>query len=183
MIEEKLVQHCAPTLAGMKTANLFNLSFNSEDCLINAVNNLNRELGYKGISFLVLKKKEDKALIYVFRKSKLESDLHRKGVSELLSTYGYSDLSAEGAIEHLKMRVKYSDGFPPEIGLFLGYPLEDVKGFIINSGKNSKYTGFWKVYDDECEALKLFRKFKKCTDVYCEMFKKGTSVMRLTVAA
>jgi len=83
----------------------------------------------------------------------------------------------------LKQRVESSSDFPHEIGLFLGYPLGDVKGFIENAGKNSKCTGCWKVYCDECEALKLFRKYKKCTYVYCEMFKKGVPVMRFTVAA
>lgn len=183
MIYGKLIQHCSPTLAGMKTANLFSVYFDSEDILTGVVDNLNNELGHKGISFLVLRRKGNKALIYVFRRSKLKADLNKNGVFELLNSYGYEDISIEYAIERLKSRIENSDGFPHEIGLFLGYPLGDVKGFIENSGRNSKCTGCWKVYDDVCEAIKLFKKYKKCTDTYCEMFKKGVSVMRLTVAA
>lgn len=40
------------------------------------------------------------------------------------------------------------EDFPHEMGILLGYPVEDVEGFIINNGKNELYTGYWKVYDN-----------------------------------
>ena len=40
----------------------------------------------------------------------------------------------------------------------------------------------WKVYHDEQNARKTFCKFKKCTDIYCQMLGKGTPLRRLTVA-
>ncbi len=43
--------------------------------------------------------------------------------------------------------------FPHEIGLFLGYPPEDVCGYIRNKGKCQKCTGHWQVYGDENFAL------------------------------
>ncbi len=183
MIDGKLIRHCSPTLAGMKTGSLFNCSVDSKTDLTAIVDKWNEELMHKGISFLLLRMHKDAALIYVFRRSRLEADLKKDGVFEFLCSYGYKEDSADSAIKHLKSRIGLSGDFPHEIGLFLGYPLGDVKGFIENAGKNSKCTGCWKVYCDECEALKLFRKYKKCTDVYCEMFKKGVSVMQLTVAA
>lgn len=33
MLEKYLVEHCAPTLASLKTANLFNYSFDNEENL------------------------------------------------------------------------------------------------------------------------------------------------------
>ena len=41
--------------------------------------------------------------------------------------------------------------FPHEIGIFLGYPLADVAGFIRNKGRNCKCIGTWKVYGDAFE--------------------------------
>ncbi len=183
MIDGKLVRHCSPTLAGMKTGNLFNCGFNSKIDLIDVINKCNQELLHKGISFTILRMQEKSALIYVFRKSKLKVDLKKEGVAEFLSLCGYKETSIEYAIKHLRLRIGLNDDFPHEIGLFLGYPLGDVKGFIENGGKNCKLTGCWKVYCDECETMKLFKKYKRCTDIYCEMFKKGRSVMQLTVAA
>ena len=74
-----------------------------------------------------------------------------------MERYGYTDTSVDGAIEWLRMRLASGDGFPHEIGLFLGYPVEDVLGFIENAGQNCKCCGCWKVYcneapDDEADA-------------------------------
>ena len=87
------------------------------------------------------------------------------------------------ALERLRSRLAQREDFPHEIGLFLGYPLGDVIGFIENAGKNSKCAGCWKVYCNECETMKLFEKFKKCTRIYTKLWRQGTSVEKLTVAA
>ena len=39
------------------------------------------------------------------------------------------------------------------------------------------------VYWSECEALKMFQKYHKCRKVYRSLWKKGRSVLQLTVAA
>ena len=44
--------------------------------------------------------------------------------------------------------------FPHEIGLFLGYPPEDVQGFLEN--RLCKCVGCWKVYGDEQAAQNGF---------------------------
>ena len=83
-------------------------------------------------------------------------------------------------IQRLRGRRRNS---PHEIGLFLSYPPEDVKGFIDNNAANFKYSGLWKVYGDEKRAKAMFEKFKKCTDIYCRMWQAGVSLDRLAVSA
>ena len=61
-------------------------------------------------------------------------------------------------------------------------PLGDVRGFIDNKGLNCKCVGCWKVYCNECEAVRTFEKFKKCTAVYKKMYGMGKTVLQLTVA-
>ena len=46
--------------------------------------------------------------------------------------------------------------FPHELGIFLGYPLADVKGFIEHNGKDFLYQGYWKVYENVEERKKMF---------------------------
>lgn len=72
--------------------------------------------------------------------------------------------------------------FPHEIGLFLGYPPEDVCGFIENRAGGYKCVGEWKVYGDADKAKEIFAKYRKCTEVYCAQFAQGKSIERLTVA-
>ena len=51
------------------------------------------------------------------------------------------------------------------MGIFLGYPLEDVEGFIRYEGKESRYTGYWKVSGDVTQAKQIFQAYddaKEC---------------------
>lgn len=183
MLELKIVEHCAPTLAGLKTGNLFNYRFSSIDMLHREIQEGSEKLNRKGVFIEVLKISDIHALVYVYRKKKLEADLKKEGVGKLLASCGYVDQRVDGCLEHLKEQFARNECFPHEIGVFLSYPLSDVIGFIEQKGKNCKYCGIWKVYGDEQEALELFQKFKKCTDVYRRIFANGRSITQLTVAA
>lgn len=182
MLEMKIVEHCAPTLAGLKAANLFNYKFTSIDTLLEELFVENRKLNRKGVFIEILKINPLRALLYVYRKNKLEADLKKAGVGELLARYGYADDRLESCIRCLKRRLSHNEDFPHEIGVFLSYPLEDVEGFIEQGGKNCICSGMWKVYCNECEAMKLFARFKKCTDVYRKLFMDGKPITQLTIA-
>ena len=183
MLEKYLIDHCSPTLASIKTANLFTCFFKTEEELMENMEYWNRQMKEKGIVLILLRKRERTALIYVCRMASLQTDLQKPGVMPFLSGYGYGDLEAAAALEQLRIRLRESSGFPHEIGIFLGYPLEDVRGFIEHAGQRCKCVGCWKVYGDECEAMKLFAKFKKCRDVYTRLWQQGRSVWQLAVAA
>ena len=155
----------------------------SKEAKRNNVKHLNRIFRDKGVELLILKREENAMLIYVCRRTQLAKDLERPGAKELLERYGYTDTSVDGAIERLRMRLASGDGFPHEIGLFLGYPVEDVLGFIENAGQNCKCCGCWKVYCNECEAVRTFARYKKCRDIYKRLWQDGRSVLQLTVAA
>ncbi len=183
MLEHYLVEHCSPTLASIKTANLFTFICQSDEELNRYVTDWNQKFHSKGVSIAVLRNRGQKALLYVYRADRLNADLNKPGVPEFLAGYGYEEFSADYGISQLKKKFARDDTFPHEIGLFLGYPLEDVTGFIENAGKNSKCSGCWKVYCNECETMKLFARFKKCKEVYRKLFLQGRrSVLQLTVA-
>ena len=112
----------------------------------------------------------------------LDKTLSDSKVRDFLNIYGYDKAISSGkVIKNLSIRVK-KDNFPHEIGVFLGYPLEDVKLFIINKGKNYKISGIWKVYTDEAESMKVFEMYKKCTSSLCESFLKGVNIQSLCAA-
>ena len=67
MSEELLVRHCAPTLAGLKTANLFACRFSDGDALRRCLCCWNRRLTKKGLRILPLRFEGRRALIYVPR--------------------------------------------------------------------------------------------------------------------
>lgn len=178
-----MIEYCAPTLAGMKSANLFNYFFEDKQHVFRELKEINEKLNVRGVYVEAMKWKEGSVLIYTYRKSHLKRELKQDGVKRLLAAYGYTDDTVQGCLLRLKMRLNHSDVFPHEIGVFLGYPLADVVGFIFHNGKNCKYCGMWKVYCNEGETIKLFEKLKKCTDVYLQVFEKGRSIIQMTVSA
>lgn len=182
MSEELLVQHCSPTLAGMKTGNLFNCKFADNVEVRKCLRCWNCMLVKKGLRALPLRYSKDRALIYVYRPSKLSQDLQRGTARKILQDLGYETGKPDRCVRKLRKRLKENEDFPHEIGLFLGYPPEDVQGFIEHHAEGYKCVGCWKVYGDADAARKTFAKYKKCTDIYCTLFAKGMSIERLTVA-
>ena len=183
MLDHYLIEHCSPTLASIKTANLFSCPFAREEDLEEQIGVWNRLLDGKGITLMILRKTDKAALIYVCRMEKLAKDLKNPGVAEFLHDCGYEKTDVHSALEKLQERVSTQENFPHEIGLFLSYPLGDVIGFIENAGHNSKCCGCWKVYVNECEAIRTFARYRKCKDVYQRLYRQGRSVLQLTVAA
>ncbi|MCI6495901.1 MAG: DUF3793 family protein [Anaeromassilibacillus sp.] len=181
MSEMLLIEHCAPTLARIKTANLFSCTYSDTKTLIYFLIYWNKNLNPKGVYLRLMKAAGNRALIYVFRKSGLEEDLKDEQVNRYLKKLGYNTDSTEDVLNFLKKRICTQDDFPHEIGFFLGYPPEDVVGFIENNGKNFKFCGCWKVYSDVNEAEKRFHMYRKCKDVYKKIYSCGKSVNMLTV--
>lgn len=183
MLEEKIIEYCAPTLAGLKTANMFAYRFSSIDTFLVELRDVRHRIKEKGVDIEVLKCSQFRVLVYVYRRKRLEADLKKTGVWNFLEQYGYHTDDLYSCLEQLKERLQEYDCFPHEIGIFLGYPLLDVIGFIEQGGKNCKCCGIWKVYSNECEARKLFSRFKKCTEVYLRVSARGRTLVQLTVAA
>lgn len=182
MSEEMLIKHCSPTLAGIKTGNMFVCQYDSEKDMLDTIRAWNNILSHKGIRVLPFRYRAGKALVYIYRPSRLKSDLTDKTAWEILHSCGYATDTPERCIVQLIQRLANQDEFPHEIGLFLGYPPEDVGGFIENKACNCKCCGCWKVYGDAESAQKTFAKYKKCTEDYCAHYARGKSVERLTVA-
>lgn len=182
MLDRSLVAHCAPTLAGLKTGSLFTVLDLPQEQAAHQAAVWDRRLAGKGVRLTELRRGRRGTLLYLFRPERLEADLSRSCVTDFLRRYGYGDLSAGGAVARLRERLGEAEAFPHEIGLFLSYPLADVKGFIANEGRNCLCCGCWKVYGDPGAALRQFSRYRKCQSVYLRLWRAGRSVEQLTVA-
>ena len=183
MSEEMILKHSAPTLARIKTASLFSCDFESSEELKEDMRRFNRQFVKKGLRILPLRYKDGRALIYIYRPKLLLRDLEHSYAKSLLGSLGYVQGSASLSVARLKNRFAESEKFPHEIGLFLGYPPEDVKGFIEQGSRGYKCKGCWKVYFDEEKALKLFEQYRHCTSVYTRKHAQGRTLDKLTVSA
>ena len=178
MSEELIVRHCAPTLANLKTGSLFVCPITDRASFFSSLRSLNELLVPKGLRALPLRIREYSALVYLYRPSRLKKDLEDPAAIKILQNHGYSCYGK--CLPKLIERVRTSEEFPHEIGLFLGYPPEDVQGFLDH--RPCKCSGCWKVYGDENKAKKTFDLYKKCERVYCQQLAQGIDIKRLTVA-
>ncbi len=182
MSEELIIRHCAPTLAGLKTGNLFSCACTSREDLTMALRELNRKLVPKGVRVIPLRLNGSRVLLYVYRHRYLKRDLRDRQARALLEQNGYVPECMERCVVRLIERIGTSEEFPHEIGLFLSYPPEDVCAFIANKACDHKCVGCWKVYGDVEQAQKIFARYEKCARVYGERWKNGRTLERLTVA-
>lgn len=183
MLEEMLIRHGAPTLAGLKTGSLFRYTFSSMETLCEQIRDGNRRFLSKGLRVLPLKIEDGTALMYIYRPMRLQKDLSNAEASTLLSQRGYVVGMPSQYIVHLMKRLHEQTDFPHEIGLFLGYPPEDVRGFIENGSRKYKCVGQWKVYDNVEKAEMLFRQYKKCTDAYIRCYRTSRNLDKLAVSS
>ena len=183
MSEDLIIKHCSPTLAGLKTGNLFACAYTQKEDIEHYAQEFNRRFSLRGVKMQPLDFGKKRALIYVFRPTRLAKDLSESEARSILASMGYESPDVAGCLSRLKTRVKGCPEFPHEIGLFLGYPPEDVRGFILHKGNCCKCCGCWKVYGNEERAEREFAKYKKCSDIYYSKWLKGTSISKLIVKA
>ena len=105
LIEKCLVEHCSATLASMKSANLFNMTFADDTDVEDQIEFWNRCMKEKGIRLYILRRQENRVLVYVYRKKQLSVSLNRPGVANFLKKYGYGSTDVEYALDRLKSRI------------------------------------------------------------------------------
>lgn len=183
MLERLIAHYCGPALAGIKPANIVSCDKRRMPHVHTQLECLRTELGDKGICIDILCQCEKRVLVMVYRESVLSAHLKKKEMADFLSGYGYGDLTtAAEYIEILKSRMKHDD-FPHEIGVFLGYPLHDIQGFINHRDNGCLLIGEWKVYKDAESAEKLFRRYKVCRAAIVRRLERGHSLSRIFCAA
>ena len=181
MSTEYIVRYCSPTLAGIKIGSLFSCKYDDAAALADFVAEQDRLLAPRGVRMVLVKRRKERALIYVYRTQQLQQLLCTPEIQAFLRQFGYHNFRVKSCIKKLRRRLALDD-FPHDIGIFLGYPLSDVQAFIENKGANCPCLGCWKAYTNILEAQKTFQSYKECTELYCRRFFAGTDIARLTVA-
>lgn len=181
MPDTLLVEHCSPTMAGLKTGSMFSCPPEAKSSLHASLRELNRRYAARGVRILPLGSVKGRTLIYMYRPDRLQKDLRDKTAQAILKERQYPTENAGRCLAELRRRLREGEDFPHEIGLFLGYPSEDVDGFIRNTAGNAKCIGAWKVYGDEKKAEKTFETYRKCTRLYRRAYDRYRSIDRLVV--
>ncbi len=106
----------------------------------------------------VIKISENITQVYFYRKEHLAEVLGEKKTEQFMSSHGYDISDIDGSLELLSSRFGDED-FPHELGVFVGYPLKDVKGFIKGQVAEDVVSP-WKIYHPAQPSINLLNKFK-----------------------
>ena len=161
--ETQLALQCAPLIAGVKISNLLVVSTGMEDAVKQC-------LRKSGISFLLLLRTREKARYLLFRKKPLEAYLMRKEIRELLQESGYQDFTLGNILSTFQKRYQGymcgEPGFPHEMGVLLGYPVEDVRGFMEQNGQ----------YAHVPEKKRLFARYDMEKETIIQLLSNGVGM-------
>lgn len=176
------VEQCAPTLTGIKPASLFRCQAGEGRDPRQAARRWAKDLAPFGIAVRILKEcpHTGACLVYVYRAKWLRQILAEPEHAVFLRQMGYeTERGCGGLLQQLSERLCLERDFPHEIGVFLGYPLEDVVGFIRYQGKCYTCSGCWKAYGNPAEAQARFDAYRRCTAECTKRFRQGVCIAGL----
>jgi len=181
MNKDKMLKYLAvklaPTIFGVKPSVLLTLKDSKQevanDLFTFYMNNKEYIRRTLNIGIFELKNCGYCAKVMFFKKNLLEEAVCNKARKHYLKSFGYSKCKDIGEfLDVLKERFN-SDDFPHEIGIFLGYPLKDVAGFVNCPEKCRKVKKTpWKVFGNVDQSLRLIESHKNAQNSMKQIFDK-----------
>lgn len=169
--EVNLMMRLGPTLTGSKPMHIFcfNQNFKFMKEIMNDIKVLfsqSKNIKYRKVF------SENKSIKVIFYneetcKKMLEDKRNKRflisqGYDEIFVVEDYMDILAEKLV---------SNTIPGEFGLFFGYPLKDVMGFMGHPSLKHIKTTAWKVYGDPTLSDKIYNRFKESEKQVLELCK------------
>jgi len=179
--ERVVASNCGVALAGIKSSNLVCIKHGDYNDVYGEIAKLKEHLSGADVVLRVLADNGKRILLLVYRKKVLSERLAQNEIKQLLEKFGYPKTNdINELLNVLSSRFDDTCNFPHEIGVFLGYPVEDILGFI-HCPKECKFSGLWKVYGDVEKATKLFDRYKKCQSSIMRRMDKGDDLKKIFV--
>ena len=174
----QIALQCAPFLKGLKVSCVITMDAELYDTLPELFCGRN-------IAWHMLSGSDERCLVLFYRPGQMEQYLSGTEVHTLLREYGYGGMKLSEMLCRLSARVRDCSergmGFPHEIGAFLGYPIEDVRGFIENQGRKYLMIGYWKVYSDLACARMTFKEYDRAKNCAVNEFLTGKSIREIAL--
>jgi hypothetical protein len=173
-IQKKAAEQCAPVMFGIKPSNLLIIDPCYDPVLMSVV-------AGAGLKIRCFYFDRGRQIWFMYNEMLLGRYLDLPENRAFMSQYGYMQgMTVNQILKHAARRFrrykKGEIGFPHEMGILLGYPLCDVRGFIENEGKNYLCTGYWKVYANEEQAKKTFSRYARAKELALQMVRSGVEI-------
>ena len=136
--------------------------------------------GILGLDYVELKVEEASSLVLFYNPSALGATLAEPRNARWLARMGYPAAGAAPTplpkmLAHLVRRAALCD-LPHEVGVFIGYPLKDVAGFMRHIPATPVHHGAWRVYGGVEESLARMRLYARAEADAREAFQRACGV-------
>ena len=127
------------------------------------------------IQYINLRECSNALIIFIYNKDQLSKYVFRKDNKDFLMQLVYSNKNdINNYLYMLKNRYKEFN-CPHELGVFLGFPLNDVMDFMNCKNKKCLSCGYWLVYNNLQEAQETFSMYDKVKEHTVNHILKGDS--------
>lgn len=175
---QMMIHFCSPAICKIKPANIFFIK--AKDFSVTLFDEWKENLLKHGIKIICGNLSEKTVYVFVYNPEWERKILSNKIIQTYLSSKNYSDFkNINSVINKIINRMKNKTGFPHEIGIILGYPIEDVICFEKNQGKNCKYCGCWKSYTDVEKARQSLCDYKDCQILCMKWLNEGYTISQI----
>jgi len=161
-----LALESAEVIAGVKPANLISIANRTHSCGTNPYAYWKKWGGEvvkaAQLETYTLIDRGNSVLVLLYRADALAELLAMPAVRAMLRRAGYTGQTGISDLLGTLAKRMHSGTFPHEIGIFLGYPLKDVAGFMGLARIPFTCQGPWKIFGDPGASLKLADTFRWC---------------------
>ncbi len=151
------IEKVGPTVIGVKPASLINAGSRALGLCQTHFD------GSSGIEFAVVKQHECKVQLFVWHRESLTQTLADPRIGTCLERLGYpADATPDELVRRVTGKIQ-GNAYPHEIGLFLGYPVKDVYGFMGLPIPYRKTMG-WRMYGDVRPSERVYAAYKNARE-------------------
>lgn len=166
---KRILEMIGPVILGSKPCEIVNVSGNHNE----KENKLSEIISFfsdcSKIKYRIVTTNNGGKRVLFINESSMKKVLSNKRCINFLKFLGYkSSENINDYMDELVCRLE-SNNFPHEIGVFLGYPLKDVLGFMGYGKKELVEICNWRIYGDKEVSQKIYNKFTEHKAIMKEM--------------
>ncbi|GAA0101028.1 DUF3793 family protein [Paraclostridium bifermentans] len=154
-----ILELLGPVILGSKPSEILNISLNdnNKEYKIKEIESFFKNCSR--LKYEIVYKDNGEIKILFINKDALSETLKNKKCVNFLKFIGYPNYyTLDNYINCLLDKLKENE-FPHEIGIFLGYPLKDVVGFMGYGNYELQKTKYWRVYGNTEISDEIYNKF------------------------
>lgn len=116
------------------------------------------------LAYVELKVEAESSLVLFYDPAALDATLNARDNRDWLVRLGYPATGTTADFLAELVRRAPGDALPHEVGVFIGYPLKDVVGFMRHLPATPLHHGPWRVYGSVAESLRRMRLYARVED-------------------